>query len=254
VETDDALVAQVLGGAEAGSLAREMARAYAGAVDFYRAQMELDLAEADAKARQVTGWDEEKALTADPDQVFWGTLSRLMEGDPEKGLAAWERLKAEARDELASGHRAAAALEWDGSPMERARFLAVRSAFIAEWRPRGGLELALIDTLAQAHTQYLFWMNRLHVHSVTEASRHKHQLKSKGEWEPPRVEAAEWVREAAEMADRFNRLFLRTLRHLRDLRRYGGPVIVQSAGQVNVGAHVEAQQVSVAVEAERGGE
>ena len=43
------------------------------------------------------------------------------------------------------------------------------------------------------------------------------------------------------MADRFNRLFLRTLRALRDLRRYAPPVIVQNAGQVNVGA----QQVNV---------
>ena len=43
------------------------------------------------------------------------------------------------------------------------------------------------------------------------------------------------------MADRFHRIFLRTLRALRDLRRYAGPVIVQQAGQVNVGG----QQVNV---------
>ena len=44
------------------------------------------------------------------------------------------------------------------------------------------------------------------------------------------------------MADRFNRLMLRTRRGLRDLRRYG-PVIVQNAGQVNVAD----QQVNVSV-------
>ena len=53
------------------------------------------------------------------------------------------------------------------------------------------------------------------------------------------------MEEAAAMADRFHRMFLRTLRALRDLRRYGGPVIVQQAGQVNVGG----QQVNVAVPA-----
>ena len=42
------------------------------------------------------------------------------------------------------------------------------------------------------------------------------------------------------MVDRFNRMLLRTLRGLRDLRRYA-PVVIQSAGQVNVGA----QQVNV---------
>jgi hypothetical protein len=44
------------------------------------------------------------------------------------------------------------------------------------------------------------------------------------------------------MSKRFHRMFLRTLHALRDLRRYAGPVIVQQAGQVNVGS----QQVNVA--------
>jgi hypothetical protein len=42
------------------------------------------------------------------------------------------------------------------------------------------------------------------------------------------------------MAERFHRMFPRNVRALRDLRRY--PVVVQNAGQVNVGA----QQVNVA--------
>jgi hypothetical protein len=55
------------------------------------------------------------------------------------------------------------------------------------------------------------------------------------EWEPPRVEPAEWIEEAASMADRFNKLFLRTLRALRDLRRYAPTsVVVQGVAQVNV--------------------
>jgi hypothetical protein len=41
---------------------------------------------------------------------------------------------------------------------------------------------------------------------------------------------------------RFNRIFLRTLRALRDLRRGPQPVLVQNAGQVNVAQ----QQVNVA--------
>ncbi len=42
--------------------------------------------------------------------------------------------------------------------------------------------------------------------------------------------------QAAPMADRFHPLFLRALRGLRDLRRYAPSVVVQNAGQVNVGA------------------
>lgn len=44
------------------------------------------------------------------------------------------------------------------------------------------------------------------------------------------------------MCGRFNQLFLRTLRELRDLRRYTPAVVVQHAGQINVAG----QQVNVA--------
>ena len=37
------------------------------------------------------------------------------------------------------------------------------------------------------------------------------------------------------MVDRFNRLFTRTLRSLRDLRRYSASVVVQNVGQLNLG-------------------
>jgi hypothetical protein len=60
--------------------------------------------------------------------------------------------------------------------------------------------------------------------------------------ELPRITASEALERSANMLDRFNRMFLRTLRALRDLRRYNAPVIVQNAAQVNVGA----QQVNVA--------
>jgi hypothetical protein len=42
------------------------------------------------------------------------------------------------------------------------------------------------------------------------------------------------VEEAATMVDRWNRLFLRTLRQLRDLRRYTPSVVVGNVGQLNI--------------------
>lgn len=65
-----------------------------------------------------------------------------------------------------------------------------------------------------------------------------------GEWQPPRVSAVEYIEHATQMADRFNRMFLRILRQMRDLRRYASPVIVQNAGQVNIAAD-GGQQVNV---------
>ena len=60
-------------------------------------------------------------------------------------------------------------------------------------------------------------------------------------WNPPRVSDSDAINQAAAMADRFNRIFLRSIRALRDLRRYSATVIVQNAGNVNVAE----QQVNV---------
>ena len=52
------------------------------------------------------------------------------------------------------------------------------------------------------------------------------------------------------MADRFNRLFLRTLRQLRDLRRYNLPVIINNPQRVNIAAD-GGQEVNVQKKARR---
>jgi hypothetical protein len=66
------------------------------------------------------------------------------------------------------------------------------------------------------------------------------------DWEVPTVTDAEAVEQAAAKADRFNRMALRTLRALSDLRRYAPSVIVQNAGQVKIGQ----QQLNVHAENE----
>jgi len=50
------------------------------------------------------------------------------------------------------------------------------------------------------------------------------------------------VQEAAGMVDRWNRMFLRCLRALRDMRRSMPPVVVNNPGPVNIAQ----QQVNVA--------
>ena len=89
--------------------------------------------------------------------------------------------------------------------------------------------------IAQAYTNYLTWMGRLTVDEIS------NNAKRDSYWQPPRLTAVEAMNQSAAMADRFHRMFMRTLRALRDLRRYSPAVIVQNAGQVNVGG----QQVNV---------
>ena len=55
------------------------------------------------------------------------------------------------------------------------------------------------------------------------------------EYLPPRVGEAEYVERALKMADRFLRMFLRTLRALRDLCRYTAKIMIHNQGQVNIG-------------------
>jgi hypothetical protein len=222
---------------EIGGLARELGRAYRQMVEHYQREWKLAPVDADAKARGVDepspAWDRTLALERPADEVHWFDLQRLAEHDPEAVTIAWNRIKAAAREDLASGHRTAEALEWRGNPWDRARFLALRDAFRADWQPRGGIETALVDTLAQNFTAYLYWTARLTIQAQSEGQVEDYKLRQDGYWQPPRIGVSEAIAESARMAEQAHRLFLRTLRALQDLRRLPG-VYVTSAGQVNV--------------------
>jgi hypothetical protein len=224
-----------LSAAEIATLSREMARGYLKLLKWYQTEMKVGVTEADTKARAIGDpeWAR-RALDQPPDQVSWAGLSALVEHYPEEGWAAWERIKADARDHLTSGHRAAEVLECGDGPWARAQFLAIRQGFREEWQPRGGIEDALVDQMAQAHSCYLSWMHRQHIQVSSEVRTQDAKLEGDGYWVPPRVDTAQAMDQAVAMADRFHRLFLRSLRALRDLRRYTPTLVVANAGQVNV--------------------
>jgi len=223
--------------AEIGVLARRLADAYAVNVRWRMQELKESAEEAD---RQVRAHDDpekqRRALTEPSEQVSWGMLSSLIEAEPEAGWAVWARVKAEASEELESGHRAALALCWDDSPWQRAQFLAIRNAFVDEWHPRGGIELTLIDQMAQAHSLYLHWVERAHIQASLEGTKQKRELGERGRWQPRTLGTAEALDQSAQMAERWQKLFVRALRALRDLRRHAPPVVLAASGsQVNVG-------------------
>ena len=205
--------------------------------------MNLSPAEAEAEVRDMDAEYRERIVNGPADQVSWQQLSRLADQDTEAALAVWERIKREAYDELVSGHRTAKVLEWQGSPWQRAQFLALRASFMAEWQPRGGIEQALIDQMAHAYTEYLLWTEVHHQRLNSAVIRERLDLERRGKRDLPNMSNEQAIEHAALMADRFNRLLLRTLRALRDLPRYSPAVIVQNnGGQVTVATH----QVNVA--------
>jgi hypothetical protein len=111
-------------------------------------------------------------------------------------------------------------------------------------RPTGGRATASSgsSSTAQAQAGYLSWLRlltlRTELERVTSDKRHQEEAR----WGPPRQSDADAIDQAAAMMERYNRIFLRTLRALCDMRRHGSPVIVQNGGQMNVAQ----QQVNVA--------
>ena len=232
-------VAQKIGEVEA--IADRLAFSYRQSVNFYIKQYGLSPAEAHEKVN--AGWGEvRQSLLATPARKFvWDDYQGLAEIDPALALDKWETVKAEAHTFVVSGQAAAEAVEcsWASTPWERACFGAVRYDLSQDWQPRGGIEQTLIDQMAQAYTLQLKWTAIL----MQRSEGYERDVKSgEASWDLPRVSKAEAVQEAAGMVDRWNRMFLRCLRALRDMRRYMPPVVVNNPGQVNIAQ----QQVNVA--------
>lgn len=200
-----------------------------------------DEAEALVKMRENPGEYTAMILNRAPAEVSWYNLNFLAGQDPKKSLELWEEIKAAAVEELRIGFRAGKAVE---APSEqcwgRARFLALQTDLMQAWQPANGMERQLIDAMAQAQTGFFFWLERLTTWSTLERITEE-KLKEKGRWDAPQVQTAEAIEQAATMVERFNKIFLRTLRALQDMRRNKQGVVVKNAGQVNFAA----QQVNL---------
>lgn len=218
-------------------LAAQMAASYNRQVEFYEREYKLTRPEAVRRATESTEAYREHLRQMPTDQMGWHTLSELQRESPDLALAAWESIKQEARERLASGHYLLDQTE--PSPQDRAQFLAIREAFTQQWQPQNAGEQLLVDTLAELFQQWLWWQNILNFRARFELEMERDDSRKRGKL---RATSVNVETHAAEMVDRFNRLFLRTLRALRDVRRYGASVTIQNAGQVNIGA----QQVNAA--------
>jgi hypothetical protein len=226
---------------EQKTIARECAADFAGVVEWYRTHYRMTKEEAIAKAQGNAEEDAERILQSPSDQVHWCDIDQVAMKDGQTALNLWEKIKLEALEELQSGHRAAKTLEAGRStPWERARFFAIQQELSEDWQPRNGMERQLIDTMTIAQSSFFHWMETLTCRTSLDSWQDK-KLIEESRWTPPRVSDSEAIEQATTMMDRFNKMFLRALRALRDLRRYCRPVIVQNAGQVNVGT----QQVNV---------
>ena len=227
---------------EDGVIAGELVKSFGQMVRLYEKHFHLSRGEALQRAAEPPADDGDRTLHGPPDQVSWFDLHGIAQTDPDRATARWEEIKRAALDELRTGHRAAQAVETahDGA-WQRAQFLALREDLSAEWQPRNGVERQLLDTMAQAQQNFLRWLRTLTIRTSLESVTNDRLHTDEGKWGPPRQSDADALDQAAAMMDRYNRIFLRTLRALCDMRRHSNPVIVQSGGQLNVAQ----QQVNV---------
>jgi hypothetical protein len=126
--------------------------------------------------------------------------------------------------------------------------LAIIDALQEDLQPRGALEALTIQRIATTYELCLRWqslaierqelevwqgestMQQEHAR-MNPAARERHRLEHG--YLPPRLSQAEAIQEAALMADRFERAFLRLVREFRNQRRMFASLVV-AGGQVNI--------------------
>jgi hypothetical protein len=251
------------------SLFRQMHQAFVRQVAFHTSPEGGSLSSEEARAKAFHACDskeEAKKLFREMSELPLEILNfvdllKLQEFAPRVAERFWERAKREGRKEFESGHLAANItfpVGYMKGLWNIARYLGVRESFINDWSPKVGIEVAMIDMLAQSYFQWQYWLEQTVKRSqtqereehpnYTEWKQRREELNkamgwAEGYWLRPYVAEQQAIEHAVQMADRFNRIFMRTLRQLRDLRRYS-PVTINNPNQVNI-ATDGGQQVNV---------
>jgi hypothetical protein len=234
--------AKVSANAEAVPLATEMTRAVGEMVATLEKHWNLTRDQALDRIHDDDPVTIDHIRNKPPDQLTYFDLYRLGRHSPELTAQRWQESQQAARHELKSGHRAASIVLPPGGSTywSKARLLALRAELLEGWQPRNSVERLLVDTLMQVQSQYEHWLEVLTGRTTLQAL---YENKEEARWQPPRVTDSEAIEQAAEMVDRFHRIMMRTIRQLQNLRRNPPVVMVQNAGQVNVGQ----QQVNAVV-------
>ncbi len=224
------------------SLFRQMHQPFVRRVAFYTSEMGGSLSVDEARQRAFhpckdrdAALEELDSLLKQPvDSLNFADLLELHHHAPRVAERFWENVKVEARKEFESGHLAANIsfpVGYKKQVWNIARYIGVRESFVDEWRPRGGVELSLIDMMAQCFFQWQYWLEqsvtRTECEPRLEHPEYKKWKKNKeeqmkaeswatGHWFPPCVDEQAAIDHAIQTADRWHRMFMRTLRQMRE--------------------------------------
>src|SRR5262249_55902834 len=153
----------------------------------YRQHFGLTPEEARRKAAEVPEGCLDRALSCPPEETSWLDLGELAYRDPLGALARWQEIKEAARDEVASGHLAARAVEnlGGGRPVDRARFLAVRDQLAASLNNPSPAEWMLIDQLVGFQLALWEWQHIVTTYAAIVADRGLQSVRLRQPFDPP---------------------------------------------------------------------
>jgi hypothetical protein len=217
-------------------VARELASTFARTVDVYKKLHGLSTQEAAQRVADSPPLFEEQALSGPVENVLWGGLDAVARRDPDRAEQRWAEIRQAARETVHHGHQAGKALEVSRLGVwPRAVYLAVRAELEVTWQPRNGQELQLIDQMSQAQVMIWRWQEVLVAHTWLADRRCKRGTEQEQRFEPRTMSQAEETEEAMRMVESWQKFYLRALEPLLKLRRRPASVVVQRAGQVNLG-------------------
>ena len=219
------------------SLVRIFRREFATQVAFFESEEGGNLTLEEAIEKATHKFDEhqrakilERLLTTSSESISFRDLSELWDHSSDDAEFIWAQMKHSARQEFMSGHLAAAVFEpvdWMRSAWKRALFLGVRDSFLDEYQPEGGVEIALVDMMSQAHFLYLHWTEESIRRTRTDPRRENDEYRNwqwfkqetgnperwePGVWEKPYASELECQEQALKLADHFSRLFMRAVK------------------------------------------
>jgi hypothetical protein len=187
---------------------------------------------------------EEELSLVSAERLGWHNMADAEFDKEGAAEVLWKHVKERAREELKSGMLAASVVAENQTPITYARFLARREVLIEEWQPRGGQEMQMVETLAQLQTLQDYWMQIAVQRTLFDAQEESYRIKTEGKWKIMPIGKDALMQQAHEMLSRVNAMSLRTVRALRDLRRYSAQVIINNPQTVNV-AQDHATQTNV---------
>jgi hypothetical protein len=212
-----------------GSLLRQLQESYIVRVAYFRSRKGGSLSPDEARARAFQPCDDEEEakrlydeLRRNPvDQIRFVDLASMWRVSPAFSESLWEMIKTEGRDEFESGHLASKALnptQFQRTAWAVDSYLGLRESFVEEWQPQGGIQVSLIDILAQSFFCFQHWVKQSVLRSQTPLRKSnagyiqwQEQFNpdaiddgyTYGHWDLPYVSEQAAVEHATRMADRW---------------------------------------------------